>query len=357
MCDNSKKLSDGRLFNQTPLRQAVLNSSPEAVEILLKHGADANARDGLDQTPLHYATGISENSQNRKMFELLLAHKADPNVRNRNGQTPLDELKKFPVQNSANGLPVPVSAEQTKLARDLADLLRQHGALDNLPNWDRIAVSRPSANYSTEIFRKGTNDWNHFTLLELLWRTYDSNNKSQLSFSDLSRVVVLRPDASGTKTKQIEVNLLNATNSLDYTKDMPLEFGDVVEIPERGHTLAEKDIWTGEQMQKLAGHFREQAGDVRLAAGGQAVQVPLKDFVPVYAYLGNALKSSVAQNVLTSGSDLSRVKVTRHDLKTKKTDEWILDCSQMNPANGYPYFNCPDLLLRDGDVIAVPEKR
>jgi len=48
-------------------------------------------------------------------------------------------------------------------------------------------------------------------------------------------------------------------------------------------------------------------------------------------------------------------------LKTGKTNEWILDCSHISKtsANGfrsYPNCGAPDLWLRDGDVIEVPEK-
>jgi hypothetical protein len=337
-----------------------------AVAELLQHGANPNASDGQGNTALHY---VAMSLADEKVFASLLEDKANPNVRNNDGKTPLDLVKeglrtpvyhgRFTFQDSRGVFLHEASGEQKAFAEKLIVLLHQRGALDNLPNWDRIAVSGPAANYSVEIFRKGTNDWNHFTLLELLWRAYNANNiKSQLNFSDLSHVVVLRPDASGTKTKRIEINLLNATNSLDFAKDVPLEFGDLVEIPERGHTLAEQDAWIGDQMQKLVWYFQEQAGEVKLVvAGGQTIQVPFKNFIPTYGYLGNALKSSTAQNVLTSGSDLSRVKVTRRDLKTKKTNEWILDCGQLSPGNGYPYFNCPDLLLRDGDVIEVPEKR
>jgi hypothetical protein len=49
-----------------------------------------------------------------------------------------------------------------------------------------------------------------------------------------------------------------------------------------------------------------------------------------------------------SSSDLSHVKVTRRDPVTGKKSEWILDCSN-SPSS-------PDLWLRDGDVIEVPEK-
>jgi hypothetical protein len=43
---------------------------------------------------------------------------------------------------------------------------------------------------------------------------------------------------------------------------------------------------------------------------------------------------------------MSRVKVNRQDPDRKK-HEWVLDCSGNN---------APDLWVRDGDVIEVPEK-
>jgi hypothetical protein len=55
-----------------------------------------------------------------------------------------------------------------------------------------------------------------------------------------------------------------------------------------------------------------------------------------------------ASKRLLSSSDLSRVKVTRHDPATGKAREWILDCRDSVPA--------PAFWLHDGDVIEVPEK-
>jgi hypothetical protein len=47
-------------------------------------------------------------------------------------------------------------------------------------------------------------------------------------------------------------------------------------------------------------------------------------------------------------SDLSRVKVSRRDAASGKSQSWVVDCTGGN--------NAPDLWLRDGDVIEVPEK-
>jgi ankyrin repeat protein len=333
----AKANPNGKSFSGTPLVVAVFRGDHELMKLLLANGADVNARRPSDgETVLHLAV----QTDNRELIELLLASKPDVNVRDNQGKTPLDYAK-------ANG----------SKGTEIAALLRQHGALDNLPHWDRITVSRPSANFSADIFRKGMNDWNQFTLLQLIYRDCELHGQ-QIPFPDLTRIVVVRPSASGAAPKRIKINLLNSTNGVDYAEDIPLEFGDVVEIPERGHTLAEQDTWIQDQFQMLGKYFRDKAGAVRLVvAGGQTIQVSLSDFIPSEAYIARVLESSAAQNVLTSGSDLSHVRITRRDLKTKKTNEWVLDCSHINDLSAPPtYSNSLDLLLRDGDVIEVPEK-
>jgi hypothetical protein len=226
------------------------------------------------------------------------------------------------------------------------------------------------------VFQKGMNDWNHFTLLEFIYQS----SRFNLSFPDLAHIVVVRPLADGATNKRIVVNLLNATNGVDCSRDMPLEFGDVVEIPEREHTLAETGMFlTKDQEMTILNYFRSQAGEAKLiVAGGQTVPIPLQAF---YSQIGEVLlKGGTARSVLTSSSDLARVKVTRRDPKTNKTSEWILDCSDQQSSSGglgvSPGLRLPppapvgwaingnnsppppsfDLWLRAGDVIEVPEK-
>ncbi|MGA2853418.1 MAG: hypothetical protein ABSE90_04735, partial [Verrucomicrobiota bacterium] len=237
-----------------------------------------------------------------------------------------------------------------EIARKISALLREHGALDNLPEWNRIAVTRPGSNYSRPIFYKGTNDWNHFTLLELLY--FPARNQGiadYLKFPDLANIVIVRPGTNSTEFRRIPVNLLDATNGLDCTRDVPLEFGDVVEIPEREHSLAEAQVFlTREQEIAILNHFRNQQNEAKLVvAGGAAVQLPLQ---PFYSIIGDVLSRGKALAALTSSSDLSRVKVTRRDTKTGKTEMWILDCSNRNNQG------TPDFWLRGGDVIEVPVK-
>jgi hypothetical protein len=90
-------------------------------------------------------------------------------------------------------------------------------------------------------------------------------------------------------------------------------------------------------------------GTAHLVVHDQKADLPLDPYGGA-SYIGPVLRQSAAQQLLLSSSDLSRVKVTRHDPKTGKESEWILDC-RPNPQTGGP-----DLLLRDGDVIEVPEK-
>jgi len=375
--------ADSRTSYGWPLLDgAVSEKNFTAVQMLLLHGANASVRSAPDAetgyTPLHIA---ALQLADPKIFELLLDNHADPNVRGSDGKTPLDLLKETIGQGSPAGQMVngisPEDEEKAKLAAQLADLLRQHGALDNLPDWNSIKVSRPSANFSMIIFQKSTNDWNHFTLLELLGEMRNGFESPSSGFPDLAHLVIVRPGQTGAETQKIKVNLLNATNGIDCSKDIPLQFGDTVEIPEREHTLAAPEIFlTKDQAATIMDYLKSRAGNVTLIVdGGQTVQLPLE---PLYASsIGHVLQGNAAQAVLTSDSDLSRIKVTRRNPSTGRTDEWILDCSDhQSPNNGGLNYgvvilndnvnfsasnqNAPlvssGLWLRNGDVIEVPEK-
>ncbi len=72
---------------------------------------------------------------------------------------------------------------------------------------------------------------------------------------------------------------------------------------------------------------------------------PLTELKNAAFWIKPVLRNS---NLLLASSDLSRVKVTRHDPVSAKAREWLLDCSDTKPT--------PAFWLRDGDVIEVPEK-
>ena len=210
----------------------------------------------LGNTALHYAVNVG----NLELVRLLLDNKADPNAENNNGTTPLAYAK-------ANQNGIPAGPLGTATGADIAALLRQRGALDVLPDWDRITVSRPSAKYSAAIFFKGTNDWNQFTLFDLLGVQYDlltastasasrgsrlrvapygagsPGMENPLTFPDFTRIIIHRPSAEGTNWNELKINLARSLDSGDCAGDVPLQFGDVVEIPEADHVINE--FWTG----------------------------------------------------------------------------------------------------------------
>jgi ankyrin repeat protein len=358
---------DSRESRWPLLSSAIWRNNPAIVQTLLQHGADVNVRigHGCDQggyTPLHVAASILAD---RKIAEMLLENKADPNLRGDDGNTPLDLVKQKLAQY--------LDPQQKAAAGSLADLLRQHGALDNLPHWDRIAVSRPSANYSQTVFQKGTNDWNRFTLLETLLNFYPGKSpgpgiysQTSLPLPDLTRLTIIRHKQNTTNETHINVDLLNSTNGIDCSRDVPLEFGDVVEIPEREHALGDRPIGlTDYQRDAIINGLK---GSVRLEVRGGKVELPVypADSSADSSLIGYVLNRPEAQSILLSSSDLSRVKVTRHDPVTGKKHEWILDCSRMSSQMNAPlrmaqmidpYYNVPALRLRDGDVIEVPEKQ
>ncbi len=74
---------------------------------------------------------------------------------------------------------------------------------------------------------------------------------------------------------------------------------------------------------------------------------PAGPLIPSF-YLGSVLYRS---GMLRASSDLSRVKVSRIDPDAGQRYEMVFDCRPESPQGG-----APDLWLRNGDTIEVPEK-
>ena len=71
------------VLGYSPLTAAVVDGDFETAKKLLQNGADTNARDAMDMTPLHHA--VSYN--NAGMVDLLLSNGADVNLKDEMGQT------------------------------------------------------------------------------------------------------------------------------------------------------------------------------------------------------------------------------------------------------------------------------
>ncbi|HAO77690.1 MAG TPA: hypothetical protein DCQ92_01705, partial [Verrucomicrobia subdivision 3 bacterium] len=144
---------------------AVANTAnKEVLTALIEAKANVNLPDPDGKTALHWAA-----DKNRKdLIELLVKAGADVNARTKNGSTPLDYAKSHPP---TVGITVGVqpggSAGVTVVTNGLttADLLRQSGALDELPDFTRIRITRQGLSQPVEVFRKGATRTNQFTLL------------------------------------------------------------------------------------------------------------------------------------------------------------------------------------------------
>jgi hypothetical protein len=260
----------------------------------------------------------------------------------------------------------------------MADLLRRHGAVDDLPQPDRIMIQRRSTGYSSTAFTKGTHDWGQFTLLDLIGAGYgflahspqpgeDTAGYSAslftrlyrpLPFPDLAHVRIRRPAPNLKSWKEQVIDLRPVLEAGDCSKDVPVEWGDVVEIPEADHPLNEQ--WSGFSRTELANLKKCLARHVEIVINGQATNTTLAPKISdleatppnepmIVAHTPFWLKPVLLQSkFVLASSDLSRVKVTRRDPAGGQERHWVVDCSDASPA--------PDLWLRDGDKIEVPEK-
>lgn len=363
---------------ETPLYWASSAGLAPAVELLLKNGADPNIADSHGNTPLHLAALKSY----KEIVELLLAKGADPNAQNSYGKTPLNWPTSNPPYSTfeiapgirlsrpetRRGFPAPgmpimppfgsASAEMSAEQKAVAAVLKSHGAIEDLPDFSVIRVRRQGWSQPYVVFERCTNDLNRFTLLEAIkaisyhgWPGPPPLSGSQfgwsLSFPDFSKIIIHRPvpDQPSQQT-DLKVNLLSASGGFDCAKDVPLEFGDIIEIPEREHSLAETPV----------GLSREQGANletcvsrkVKFSVKGQTAEVTLQGSAGD-TYLSQAMRSPGVQSILLSSSDLSAVHIKRVNPTAEVIENVNAFWDQKQPLRN-------DLWLRNGDVVEVPEK-
>ncbi|HWD92732.1 MAG TPA: ankyrin repeat domain-containing protein [Verrucomicrobiae bacterium] len=362
----------------TALMHAVVYAPEEVVKILLEKGADIDRQDTNGNTALHFAAYKWDTT----MVAVLLEHKANPNIQNNAGFTPLDIAKdgvngSIPYsmmnENSSNALLTGQAGQRA--SEVIVGLLTKAGGLANLPKRDRIEVRRASGVGTT--LTKGSHDWNRYSLLELVAGNYGllSQNTSgewsskedwgrftlwnaSLPFPDFKNVVIYRRAVNSTKQITTNVNLEEILTTGDCSRDVWLQWGDTVEIPEADHPVDQH--WDGLSDQEAASlikclsrqvtvKIKNESTTLKLAPTLDSVTNPSRPNGRWRLVRASFMLRSVLDNskLLRVSSDLSRVKVTRHDSVTKKTMEWVVDCTDWKQS---------DLWLRDGDVIEVPEK-
>jgi ankyrin repeat protein len=333
----------------TPLQRAVLNDSDKVVEMLLGAGASPNVTNTRgSETPLHWAAARGK----KKIVELLLAHQANVNAQSSAGDTPYDFVKPVP----RSSVPGSQKGPSGSVRPEIAELLLNAGAKEDLQRLSHIGLSRNGGTIARP-FTRGTNDQNNYTLLELFATFFASTSGNvqfgaQLQVPDFSRLTIqrLKPDGA---TEEIQVDLEQAIQTGDCSKDIPLRWGDIVEVPALDHRLNEPWGGLSAGVRSFLQKCLERHVEVRVK--GEPHKITLRPKLWNEMFPAGVLSTFRLRNVvyvsslLLASSDVTHLKVLRKDPASGRVQEMMFNLQeQTNPDH--------DLWLRDGDVIEVPEK-
>lgn len=363
----------------TALHHAVGWGRLDAAQSLIKHGADVNAQTKNGETPLNLAV----QTRRQDIASLLLDHGADPNVRDNNGETPLDYAKRMPaapppmVLPGLGGQPGPIPSQPSVYTTQhltLEELLLQHGASVDLPRMDSIQIRR-FPDFTSIAFTRSNDNLNRFSLLELIAVHYgfvsslpgmfasvplysgaSRTVQGSLAFPNLDKIEIRRPKPGGKEWTRIPVSLREILDSGDCSRDVWLQWGDQVEIPEADHPLGA--VWTGFPAGVFTNLQKCVQRSIQVTIKGQTTTLSLEVAQPETRFVQNVFNYTPPQyclvptlkrsGLLRTSSDLTHVKVTRHNSLIKESWEMTFDCSGATTLTS--------LWLRDGDVIDVPDK-
>jgi ankyrin repeat protein/tetratricopeptide (TPR) repeat protein len=332
---------------QIPLGHAVEIGSKETVALLLKFKADPNGKSHSGQSPLH----IAVLKDKRDVVDLLLAANANPNATDEKGLSPLDYVKP--------------KARQDAASADMAEKLRKAGALDWAPRPNQITITRRGRSFSQAVFQRGTNTWNNHTLFELIASAGFCAGCPELAFPDFSNIRISRVAPGANQMSDTTVDVLGSIALGDCRANVPLQWGDLVEIPEIEHKRNE--AWTGLTADFAKGIAKCLERNVFIIVKGQQHEIPIKVVPTMSGVTGNNVGIDFRFNLaglrlntavlgsshVLSSSDLTNVRVIRPK-------------DPQHPQMGYlgtSGFNLEDktspaaeFWLREGDKIEVPEK-
>ena len=240
--------------------------------------------------------------------------------------------------------------EPAATPEDMIKLLEQYGgkrAVDVLrPLY--IYFSREAQHYQNVVFWKGTNEFNHHTLLEFCAGFNWKESGTARQFPDLAHVRINRLDPKTGKTNDISVNLEEILKSGDCSKDMPLEWGDIVEAPEMDHRVGE--VWQGLSPEIKGTLTKCLTRNVTVVVKGETNQFKMQpwftDGLGAYSPLGTCYLQRVVSFFQRTSSDLEHIKIARRS-PAGKTQTIVFSEKPPVPV---------DLLLEDGDVVELTER-
>ena len=161
------------------------------------------------------------------------------------------------------------------------------------PSWTGSSFTAVRPGYADTAFTKGANDWGQFTLLDLIgvqysflaaspnagegtqsyWPVSFARQYPRWSFPDLAHLRIRRPAPDQKSWQERIVDLRPVLDAGDCAKDVRLEWGDVVEIPEADHPLNEQ--WPGFSRTELANLKKCLTRRVEIVINGQATNITL----------------------------------------------------------------------------------
>ncbi|HMJ90842.1 MAG TPA: ankyrin repeat domain-containing protein, partial [Candidatus Acidoferrum sp.] len=385
----------------TPLHVAVTRDAASVVQSLLQHKADVNVRNASGSTPLLLADDL-------EVMKLLIASGADVNAAPDGGNATAlylavyrkgAEAVELLLTNGANpnfsgpqGSPLQLVDLLFNNDRDLAKkrairaLLEKHGAnehfdrLGGLRAWSAGRPGKTEEGRTGMFFRRATNDWNRYTLFELLASSF-----SIFQFPDWTNARI--SSVKGKELVTTRVDLASMFNG-PCTNDFFLEWGDMLEVPVLDHKLGETSPELPESVRAWLRNCL--AREVRLVVKQETNVFRLIPYVPQPSVRVNPLRPTrneqpadtqataaiktlasfrlnvvvLAANVLRASSDVTRVRVRRPASTAAPAQEWVIDLTnivpdsvQNGPVPGGKLAVDFDLWLRDGDVIDIPEKQ
>ena len=326
----------------TALHLAAGKGNLEIVELLLAQGAEVNSADKDGHTPLFLAIF----SWQKSVAEFLLAQKANPNIQSRAGRTLLGILTSSNRPGSFN------AGGRTVTNQELIELLLKYGANENAERLTRISAGHDLKS-SGPVYFKGNSAFNRYSLFEIL-------ALRRVSFPDLAKARIHRLDAKSQQTNIINVNLEEILKAGDCTKNIWLEWGDIVELPELDHPISQG--WSGYPKEYAEAMQKCLERKVSITVKGGTTNVTLRGAIQSTAndQSGNPLPNSwvvnlpgfmlydVVSRFLRASSDITRIKIRRLDPVTKESMEIMHNLEKTDDSN--------NVRLLDGDAIEIPER-